>query len=385
VTVLYFDCFSGAAGDMFLGALIDAGAPEEEVRAAVESLGIEGWALSVMEVRRGGLRAAFADVVIEVPEPPRSYPDIVSIIENAPLREAVKRRSLDTFRIMAEAEASVHGAPIERVHLHEVGMTDALVDVVGSSAAIEHFKPSLVACSPIATGTGSVRTDDGELPLPAPAVAELLRGAPLYGTGENELITPTGAAILRAACHQFGVLPPMAVEHIGYGAGTRDSERPNVLRVLLGESDEELETAMLIETNIDDSTPEALAFTVERLLESGAHDAWAAPIIMKKGRAAATLSVLCDPGKRESLEKILFTETTTLGTRATLVTRRTLPRDRLTVEVVGHKVRVNVARRGGQVVTVAPEYEDARAAARASDLPLKEIYALAIRAAEDRS
>jgi hypothetical protein len=385
VTILYFDCFSGAAGDMILGALIDAGAPETGVRQAVQSLGIAGWTLSVKDVRRAGLRASHAQVSIETPEEPRGYPDIVSIIERAQMPEAVKRRSLDTFRVMAEAEAAVHGLPVDRVHLHEVGMTDALVDVVGSSAAIEHFQPSLVACSPIATGTGSVTTDDGELPLPSPAVAELLRSVPLYGVGAGELVTPTGAAILRSACHLFGVLPPMSVEHIGYGAGTRDSERPNVLRVLVGENVDAQQTAVLIETNIDDSTPEALAFVVERLLEAGAHDAWATPIVMKKGRAAVSLSVLCGPESRSRLDEILFEETTTLGTRATLVTRRMLPRDTLTVTVHGHAVRVNVARNKGRVVTLAPEYEDARAAARATGKPLKEIYALAVGAADEQS
>jgi uncharacterized protein (TIGR00299 family) protein len=384
VTVLYFDCFSGAAGDMILGALIDAGAPQNDVRKALESLGIEGWTLTVKEVRRAGLRAKHADVAIELPEPPRTYPDIVSIIEHAPLSETVMSRSLETFRVMAEAEAAVHGVPPDRVHLHEVGMTDALVDVVGSSAAIEYFRPSLIACSPIATGTGWVRTDDGELPLPAPAVAELLRGAPLYGTSSSELVTPTGAAILRSACDIFGALPPMTVEHIGYGAGTRDSERPNVLRVLIGDDVADPQTALLIETNIDDSTPEALAFVVERLLESGAHDAWATPIVMKKGRSAVTLSVLCDPAARSRLEEILFAETTTIGTRAAFSTRRVLPRETVTVMVLGHDVRVKVARSGGRVVTVAPEFEDARAAARATGKPLKEIYALAIRAAENR-
>ena len=382
MTVLYFDCFSGAAGDMILGALIDAGAPEGDVRAAVESLRIDGWTLIVKEVKRGDLRASRADVSVETPETPRRYPDIISIIEQARLPEPVARRSLNTFRVLAEAEAVVHGVPIENVHLHEVGMTDALVDIVGSSAAIEFFRPSLIACSQIATGMGSVRTDDGELPLPAPAVTELLRGAPLYGAGEHELVTPTGAAILRAACNVFGVLPPMSVEHIGYGAGARDSARPNVLRVLVGEDIDELETSVLIETNIDDSTPETLAFVVERLLEAGALDAWAAPIVMKKGRPAVTLSVICEPADRNLMEEILFAETTTLGTRAAAVTRRVLERETVTVDVHGHEVRVTVARRGGRVVTVAPEYEDARAAARATGKPLKEIYALAVRAAE---
>ena len=380
--VLYFDCFPGAAGDMILGALIDAGAPEDDVRAAIESLGIGGWSLTVKEVRRARLRASHAEVMIDTPEPPRSYPDIVSIIEGAPLHEPVRRRALETFRYMAEAEATVHGVPVEHVHLHEVGMTDALVDVVGSSAAIEHFKPSLVACSAIATGTGSVHTDDGELPLPAPAVAEMLRGAPLYGAGRSELVTPTGAAILRSACDLFGVLPPMTVQHIGYGAGTRDSERPNVLRILIGAGEEGSQAALHIETNIDDSTPEALAFVVERLLEAGAHDAWTAPIVMKKGRPAVTLSVLCDPGTRGEIEEILFAETTTFGTRSTIVTRQTLPRDTITVSVEGYEVRVKVGRSGGRVVTVAPEYEDARAAARATGKPLKEIYALAISASQ---
>ena len=383
MTVLYFDCFSGAAGDMILAALMDAGAPESDVRAAVESLGIGGWTLTVSEVRRAGLRAARAEVIVDTPETPRRYPDIVSIVENAPLPEPVKRRALITFRVLAEAEAAVHGTSVADIHLHEVGMTDALVDIVGSSAAIEHFGPSVVCSSAIATGTGSVPTDHGELPLPAPAVAELLRGAPLYEVGTMELVTPTGAAILRAACDSFGTMPPMTMEHIGYGAGSDDPARPNVLRVIIGQAaDHRFEAALQIETNIDDSTPEALAFVVERLLDAGAHDAWAAPIVMKKGRPAVTLSVLCDPLDRHRLEEIVFAETTTLGTRATDVTRRTLERETVNVDVFGQTVRVTVARSGGRIVTTAPEYDDARAAARSSGKPLKEIYALAIRAAE---
>jgi pyridinium-3,5-bisthiocarboxylic acid mononucleotide nickel chelatase len=382
MTVIFFDCFSGAAGDMLLGALLDAGAPESEIREGLDRLHLPGWKLDVYETTRGGLRALRADVTLTASEVHRSYRDIRAILEKSTLHDEVRDRALAVFARLAEAEAMVHGTALEDVVFHEVGATDALVDVVGVCSALEHFKPETMMASPITTGTGTISTAHGELPLPAPAVTELLKGASLIGRGRRELVTPTGAAILATVCDSFGQLPPMTLEAVGYGAGARDTDEPNVVRVLVGSQlPPEGERATLIETNIDDLSPELLPHVVEQLLEAGAHDAWATPIVMKKGRHATTLSVLCDAAGREKLLDIIFRETTTLGVRVSAVTKHALEREWIDVNVAGFTVRVKIGRRHGAAVTIAPEYEDARAAARATGRPLKEIYARAAEAA----
>jgi pyridinium-3,5-bisthiocarboxylic acid mononucleotide nickel chelatase len=375
VKALHFDCFSGAAGDMILGALIDAGAPVDRIRASLEALDIENWTVDVAPVTRGGLRATRALVSIDREEPPRSYSDIVAILQRSHLIEGVRERALRTFELLASAEARVHGVQIEEVHLHEVGATDALIDVVGSSVAIEHFQPAAISASPIATGTGTVATQHGELPLPAPAVAELLTGVPVFSRGNSELVTPTGAAILRAACDSFGDMPQLVLQCTGYGAGEQDRQVPNIVRVFVGETtDHQRHSAVVIETNIDDMSPEILPHVIDRLLAAGAQDAWTTPIVMKKGRAATTLSVLCDDGAKAAVMEIVFAETTTLGLRVSSVEKHMLARRWVEVEVEGHPVRVKLAERDGKVISVAPEYDDARTAALATGRPLREVY-----------
>lgn len=382
MTILYFDCFSGAAGDMLLGALLDAGAPEDEVRRQLEGLNLPGWRLDVAPTTSGGLRALRAAVTLSGEEPHRSYRDVRAILESAHLDTGIRERAREVFVRLAEAEASVHGTPVEEVTFHEVGATDALIDIVGVCAALEHFGPGLVAASPIATGIGAVATHHGLLPLPAPAVAELLKGTPIFGRGNKELVTPTGAALLVTLCNTFGELPSMSLSSVGYGAGARASGAPNVVRVLVGEpADVDYGRAVLIETNIDDMSPELLPHVIDALLEAGAQDAWLTPIVMKKGRHATALSVLCDDAGREKVIDILFRETTTLGLRITPVAKQALERKWISADVAGHTIRVKIAFHNGSVVTTAPEYEDARAAARSTGLPLKEIYALAIDAA----
>jgi pyridinium-3,5-bisthiocarboxylic acid mononucleotide nickel chelatase len=378
MTVVFFDCFSGAAGDMLLGALLDAGAPESKVRDSLDRLRLPGWRLDVYETTRAGLRALRADVTLTESGTHRSYRDVQAILEASTLRGAVRDRALAVFAQLARAEAAVHGTAMEDVVFHEVGATDALVDVVGVCSALEHFQPETMVAGPIATGTGAVSTDHGELPLPAPAVTELLKGVPVVGSGRRELVTPTGAALLATVCDSFGQLPPMTLDAVGYGAGERDTEAANIVRVLVGsQQPREGERATLMETNIDDLNPELLPYVVEQLLEAGAHDVWATPIIMKKGRQATTLSVLCELAGRDKLLNIIFRETTTLGVRVTAVTKHALEREWIDLEVDGYTVRVKIGRRDGAVVTIAPEYEDARAAASATGRPLKEIYAQA--------
>jgi pyridinium-3,5-bisthiocarboxylic acid mononucleotide nickel chelatase len=386
VTILHFDCFSGAAGDMILGALIDAGAPPDFIRSELARLELPGWSLEIGETTRAGLRATNIRVAVDEPEPGRSFPEIVAIVERARLAPRVKARALRTFELLGAAEARVHGRPVDEIHLHEVGGTDALVDIVGGCAAIEHFGPTAITVSPIATGSGGVQTAHGILPNPVPVAAELLKGASIYRAGAMELITPTGAALLAANCTSFDSFPPMTIAAAGYGAGDWDLENPNVVRVLVGETlERKVTAAVLIEANLDDLNPEILSYTVDRLLSSGAQDAWITPIVMKKGRSAHTLSVLCDEAHRHELVDLIFHETTTLGVRLTRVDKHAHHHEFVEVDVDEHPVRVKIARNEAGLVTVSPEFEDARAAARATGRPLKEVYARAIALAQSVS
>ncbi|MGH2754121.1 MAG: nickel pincer cofactor biosynthesis protein LarC [Actinomycetota bacterium] len=378
--VLYFDCFSGAAGDMILGALIDAGAAEDEVRRALAALDVTDWDLRLETVSRAGLRATKATVTVSPGPPARSHREIRDIIERAPLPSGIRQRALETFRMLAEAEARVHGSAAADVHLHEAGAVDAIVDIVGSAAALEQLNARLVITSPIATGRGLVNSAHGPIPVPAPAVTELLAGATLVERGTNELVTPTGAAILAAATDRFGSMPAMTLASVGYGAGERDLEIPNVLRVLVGEANEEgaSRTGLVIECNLDDMSPELVPYVIERLMAAGAQDAWTTPIVMKKGRPALTLAVLTSPDAMDALLHVLFTETTTLGLRIAPVEKRELEREWLQVDVEGYAVRVKLGRMEGRVTTAAPEYEDALKVARLTSLPLKEVYRRAL-------
>ena len=388
MTILYFDCFSGASGDMILGALLDAGAPEAGVRDALARLSIGGWELHVHEVSRAGLRAARAEVVVNSDGTARTHADVVDIIADADLPESVARRAETCFGLLAVAEGRIHGVPPQDVHFHEVGAVDAIVDVVACCAALEHWRPERVVTSPIATGTGAVASAHGTLPLPAPAVTEILRGrgAALFGSGRTELVTPTGAALLATFTDEFGELPAMTVEATGYGAGRHDLDAPNVVRVLAGSATAEgggRRSAVLVECNVDDMSPELVPHVVDSLLTSGAQDAWATPIVMKKGRPALQLSVLADEASLEPLVDVVYRETTTLGLRITRMHKDELSRRWTTVDVAGARVRMKLALRNGEVTTIAPEHDDALAAARATGLPLKTVYARALRAVDE--
>jgi uncharacterized protein (TIGR00299 family) protein len=384
--VLYFDCFSGAAGDMILGALLDGGAPEEDIRAVLDALDIGGFGLRLEETRRAGVRALHAVVETNDSGIERRFRDVADLVTRAPLVAAVKERALSCFSVLAQAEGRVHGVDPDDVRLHEVGALDALIDVVGACAALEHFLPARVLTSPIATGTGTVESAHGPLPLPAPAVVEILRGrgATLYGRGDHELVTPTGAALLATFSDSFGSLPPMTVDAVGHGAGSRDGDVPNIVRLLIGEMVgvvSHRSDAFVIETNLDDLTPEIVAHVVETLLDAGAQDAWVTPTVMKKGRPAFTLSVLADPERRADLIDIIYRETGTLGMRVTPVDKLALDRKWLSVDVEGHPVRVKLGLKDGEITSMAPEHEDAARVARITGLPLKEVYARALEGA----
>jgi uncharacterized protein (TIGR00299 family) protein len=315
----------------------------------------------------------------------RSYSDVVHLLAAGDLTMQVEERARRAFEILARAESRVHGVPLEQVHFHEVGARDAIVDIVGSAAALESLAPGEVITSSIPTGRGFVDSADGLLPVPAPAVTDILRGATLYERGEEELVTPTGAALLAAFTDRFGSMPPLELEATGYGAGQRDAGRePNVLRVLLGRVTDAVvpgPTAILVETNIDDMSPELLPYVIDSLLAAGAQDAWITSILMKKGRPAFTLSALMGTAEIDRVLDVVYRETTTLGVRVREVTKDELAREWIEVEVAGQSVRVKMGRRGGVIVTMAPEHEDAVRAARATGLPLKEVYSEATRLA----
>ena len=383
MSVAYFDCSSGAAGDMLLGALVDAGASEQTVRNALESLHLEDWSLYFESVTRSGLAATKANVLI-IQERRRSHRDIVRLLNESGLNKGIKQRSLDTFECLAAAEATVHGTDTDEVHFHEVGASDAIIDIVGCSAAIESLELDRIVVSPIATGTGTVSTEHGELPLPAPAATEILRecGATLFGRGNSELITPTGAAILATAANEFASMPALRVENVGHGAGSTDLEWPNVVRLLVGRiatiEKEEPKNAVLVEANIDDMSPELFPHAIDKLLQASAQDAWVTPIIMKKGRPAFTLSALCSAEHEASIVDVFFKETTTLGLRTSPVSKHVLEREWVHTRVDGKSVRVKVGRSHGLVTTIAPEHEDAMKAAASLGLPLKTVYARSV-------
>jgi uncharacterized protein (TIGR00299 family) protein len=388
--IAYLDCFSGASGDMILAALIDAGADLGAIEAQLSLLGIP-FELTFTTVHRCGLRACKVD--ISAPDGTwtvmRTYEDGLRLVEGAALDPEVAARSASILGRLARAEATVHGVAVGEVRFHELDGVDTIVDVVGSAAAFASLGARSVVASPVATGTGVVPSRHGPLPLPAPAVLELLGGASLYGRSiEAELITPTGAAILAEYAASFGRMPSMTVSSVGYGAGSRELEIPNVLRVVLGEPSEDsaVERAegvedLLVEATVDDMNPELYPFVLERLAAAGATDSWVIPVIGKAGRPAQVIQVLAPPHAEEAVRDTLIAETSTLGVRVSAVRRWMLPRKWVEVDVGGLPVRVKVAFRDEVAVNVAPEYADCAEAARTLGVPLKEVYRAALTAA----
>lgn len=384
--VVYIDCISGASGDMLLGALLDSGVPEIVVSDAVAAVGLEDWDVGVEQIVKGGMRAAKLWISGRDDATERRYAEIVDMLERSTLNDAVKAKALETFRRLGEAEARVHDVSLADVHLHEVGATDAIIDVVGTCAALLHLEPGRVIASAIPTGRGITDSNHGPIPVPAPAVTEILKDIPLFERGVNELVTPTGAALLAACCDAFETMPAIRIDSVGYGAGEADLELPNVVRVIVGEQvDVDVSSAgtELLQTNIDDMSPEVLPFVVERLLESGAADAWFEPLDMKKGRTGFRLSVICAPTATKELVDVLFHETTTFGIRVSPLQREMLERRLETVQVEGHDVRIKIGTRDGEVTTVSPEYDDAAQVARVTGKPLRTIFEAARRAADE--
>ncbi|RZS87504.1 hypothetical protein EV189_2935 [Motilibacter rhizosphaerae] len=382
MSTLWLDVSVGASGDMLLGALLGAGASLDAVQRAVAALDVEPVRIGVEQVTRAGLVATRAVVDCPPSAHRRTWPDVQLLLASADLDAAVRGAALRTFALLAEAEAAVHGVPVDDVHFHEVGALDSLADVVGVSAAIHDLAPSSVVATPVGVGSGSVRTAHGALPVPVPAVLQIAaqHGLPVEsGPGAGEMCTPTGAALLSAYVTAWGGLPAGVVRGTGAGAGGKEVPGvANVVRavVLDGTS---AGTLVQLEANVDDLDPRVWPYVLARLLDAGALDAWLVPIVMKKGRPAHTLAVLCAESHADALQRLVFVETTTLGVRRLLVSRTALERDVTEVSVDGQSVRVKRGWLDGEVVTATPEYADAEAAARATGLPLREVLARALR------
>ena len=361
---------------MILGALVGAGVDPNYLREQLSLLRVDGFSIDFETVDRSGLSATYARVETAPEHKHRHLSDIKQIIEGSDLPEYVKVLSVQIFTRLAEAEARVHNEPIDHVHFHEVGALDAIIDVVGAAICFDYLDIEHFVCSPLHVGSGMVQMAHGRFPIPPPAVAELLKEVPFYATDiKGELLTPTGAAIITTVCGDYGPIPQMRTESLGYGAGTREyKDFPNVLRVLLGETatggatDERL---WMLETNLDDASPQIIGHVMDRVLESGALDCFFTPVQMKKNRPGVLLSVLCGPGEKEAVMKLLFMETTTLGVRSYEVGRRALRRSVVRVETQYGPIDVKVAHLDGRVVNEMPEFEQCREAAAKAKVPLK--------------
>jgi pyridinium-3,5-bisthiocarboxylic acid mononucleotide nickel chelatase len=375
----WVDASSGASGDMLLGALLGAGVPLPVVAGAVAAVAPEHVALTPEPVSRHGLAAVRCHVQVADSRTRRTWPDVAALLADADLAEPVRARSRSTFERLAAAEAAVHGSSPAHVHFHEVGALDAIADVVGVCAGVEHLALERLVVSPVAVGSGRVRGSHGDLPVPPPAVAELLRGVASYaGPGTSELCTPTGAALLTANATSYGGQPAMSVATIGVGAGGRDPDsHANVLRLFLGDAVPipSVEAHLLLEANIDDLDPRLWPDVISALLGAGAADAWLTPIIMKKGRPAHTLTALVAAGRATAVRTEIFRQTSTIGLREIGIGKTALERRMRTVRVGGHDIHVKLALHDGRVVNVQPEYDDVARAAKATGRPVMDVLA----------
>jgi uncharacterized protein (TIGR00299 family) protein len=372
----YFDCFSGISGDMTLGALVDAGADIDALRKELAKLNLTGYELKAERVMRSGIAATKVHVIIQKKDQPsRHLSDILTIIDRSSLSSSIKEKSSRIFRRLAEAEAKVHATTPDKVHFHEAGAVDAIVDIVGSVIGLELLGITQMITSSVNVGSGSVQTSHGLFPIPAPATAELLKGIPFYQSSTQfELATPTGAAIINALGTSFGPLPAMKVDRIAYGAGDKDfSGRPNVLRLMIGEpaAAYEEDTSIVIETSIDDMNPQAYAYVIERLMQQGAQDVYLTPIIMKKGRPAILLTALTEKSMADAILDTIFRETTSIGVRIQEAGRKKLSREIKAVDTVYGRIGIKVSKRGDEILSVTPEYDDCRTIAEEKQIPLK--------------
>ena len=411
--VLYFDCFAGAAGDMILGALLDAGLPFDELRRALGSLAVDGWDVSADRVIKTGVTAtkfrvhehSHAQTGAGNREPGtghqhhhdhghHSLNQIFSTIERSALSVTGKARAIQMFRRLGEAESAIHGIAVDKIHLHEVGALDSIVDIVGAVFAIDWFKADRIVCSPINVGSGMVRTEHGVFPVPAPATVSLLKNAPVYSSGiQSELLTPTGALILTEFATAFGPMPTMKIDSVGYGAGDRDlKETPNVVRVLIGEAEgasaqgakPQAHRVVVLECEIDDMNPQIFGVLMEKLYAAGALEVFYSAVQMKKNRPGTLMTIVAKPEHRDAMTDIVFRESTTIGIRHQELSRECLDREMVTVTTGLGAVRFKVARRDGRVLNAQPEFDDLAKLSAERGIPIKDVQALAHKAWLDR-
>ena len=380
--IAYFDCFSGISGDMCLGALVDAGVSIKELEKQLKKIPIRGYRLIFKKVKRAQFVSTKVDVVQEAKskeQRAKTWRDIEDIIQGSSFSQETKQKGLKIFKRIFESEAKVHGERFEKVHLHEIGAVDCIIDVFGTIVGLDMLGAEKIYSSSINLGSGFVETEAGILPVPAPATAEILRKVPVYSEDVSfELTTPTGAAIIKELSSGFGDIPLMNIEKIGIGAGSRDfKNRPNILRIFIGNEwspvDQSDEGVVVIETNIDDMNPQIYEYIMEKLFKAGALDVYLSQIIMKKGRPGIKLTVLCSKEKREDLMKIILNETSSIGLRFYETKRMVLQREIKIMDTKFGKVRVKYSRLGDEIIKTVPEYEDCKRISKKFNIPLIEI------------
>ena len=379
--VAYFDCFAGISGNMILGALIDLGLDIEELRAELGNFPLQGYQIEARRVTKKGVSAIYVEVVTPADERGRTLKDILNLIDQSTLNQEIKGLSRQIFVRLGEAEARIHNQDLDAVHFHEIGKVDTLIDILGTLVGLKKLGVERVSCSPLNVGKGLVHCSHGTLPIPAPITAELLKGVLVYTTDvEGELTTPTGAAIITSIAADFGDLPPLNIQKVGYGAGKMDLEIPNLLRVFIGEAIEPAkdyitEQVTVLETNIDDMNPQFYDHVIESLWQAGALDVFLTPVQMKKNRPGVLLSVIAPKERVGKLLDTLFRESTTLGVRISETRRLSLPRSLQPINTKFGQIQVKVACKGNTIIKVVPEYEDCRKAAHAYKVPISQVYA----------
>ncbi len=384
--VAYLDCPAGISGDMLLGALIDAGWAEQNLRQLIARLKLGDVQLKVDRVSKCGIAATQVNILSSSHQPHRGLQDLSAIVMQGDLSQSIQQRAIAALQLLAEAESQVHGVPIDRIHFHEVGAVDTIVDIVGALVGFSELQIEEVHTSALPWSRGAVKTEHGVLPVPPPAVALLLRDIPVVGVDiEGETVTPTGATLARTLSRQFGTMPAMKVERVGYGAGQRDwPDRPNVLRLMIGESNDSaglrIEQLTVLSCNIDDMNPQWYEPLIKLLSEANALDVWLTRVQMKKNRPGTTIEVLCHPHDADRLRELLFRHTSTLGVRETSVARHSLPRELQTVQTEYGPVRVKVATLSDGSHKASPEHDDCAARAEENSVTISSVWLAAISA-----
>jgi len=382
--LLVLEPIGGIAGDMFLAAALDLGLEQAALEGALATLGIPGWRLQVTRRSVSGIAATHVEVVVDGPQPAsRGLQELLALVERSGLSERARATAAALLERIGRAEAKVHGVPLAEVHFHEVGAVDSIVDIVGGAFALSWLEAERFVASPLNVGTGTVTMSHGTFAVPPPATAKLVTGVPVYGAGEGELLTPTGALLVTAHATTYGPLPAMRIERVGHGAGGRDTkDRPNVLRLIVGQEEQggTSERVLVLETEVDDMAPQLLGPLVDQLLAAGALDAFFTPVQMKKGRPGVLVTVIAPLALRERIEELLFRETTTLGVRRQEWERTTLERESASVATAYGPIRVKIGRRHGRVYNAWPEFDDCQKAAAERGVAVKEVLAAALAA-----